>query len=90
MSTINIRADKKLKEDASKVLADLGLDMSSAIKVFLKQVVITNSIPFPLKTENGFTVEEEIEMLSESKKLKNKKKFNSAEELHAHLLNEKE
>lgn len=46
MSHIQIRIDKKEKEEARRVLEELGLDMSSAIKLFLKQVVIQKGLPF--------------------------------------------
>ncbi len=46
MTTINIRIEKELKNKSSKILEKLGLDMSSAIKLFLSQVVIDKSVPF--------------------------------------------
>lgn len=45
-TTINIRMDKKVKTDASKALAKMGLDMSTAIKLFLHQVVMEQGMPF--------------------------------------------
>ncbi len=46
MTTINIRIDEKLKKDASKTLASLGMDTSSAVKMFLTQVVTEKGLPF--------------------------------------------
>lgn len=63
MTTIQCRIDEKTKKSAKKVLDALGLDMSTAIKIYLKQITLRNSIPFPLLTENGLTVEEEDEIL---------------------------
>ncbi len=63
MTTINIRTDEKRKKLATAILNELGLDMSSAIQLFLQQVIITKSIPFPIRTVNGFTVEQEAAML---------------------------
>ena len=53
-TNINIRTDSELKANAQVVLADLGLDMSTAINVFLKQVVYKQAIPFEIskKTAN--------------------------------------
>ena len=50
MSTtnINIRTDSELKAKAQSILADLGFDMSTAINVFLKQVVNKQAIPFEI------------------------------------------
>ncbi|MGN1338323.1 MAG: type II toxin-antitoxin system RelB/DinJ family antitoxin [Candidatus Coprovivens sp.] len=45
-SAINIQVDSELKKDATLVLTELGLSMSSAITLFLKQVVKRNGIPF--------------------------------------------
>ncbi|MCL1920527.1 MAG: type II toxin-antitoxin system RelB/DinJ family antitoxin [Kiritimatiellaeota bacterium] len=47
-TNINVRADGKLKAKAQAVLADLGLDMSTAINVFLNQVVYRKAIPFEI------------------------------------------
>ena len=47
-ATINVRTDANLKENALRVFNALGLDMSTAINVFLAQVVRRNAIPFEL------------------------------------------
>jgi len=47
-TTININTDSELKAKAQSVLNDLGLDMSTAINVFLSQVVYRQSIPFEI------------------------------------------
>lgn len=59
MTTIQVRIDEKTKQSAKRVLDKLGLDMSTAIKAFLKQVVAHNGIPTRLVTENGMTPAEE-------------------------------
>ena len=46
MATINVRIDDKIKKAASKALAEIGLDLSSAIKIFLYQVIIEKGLPF--------------------------------------------
>ena len=47
-ANINIRTTNELKENASSVLTRLGLDMSTAVNLFLTQVADKNAIPFPL------------------------------------------
>ena len=47
-SAINIQVDSNVKKEATMVLTDLGLSMSSAINLFLKQVVKHNGIPFEI------------------------------------------
>lgn len=45
-TTVNVRMEKKIKIEAGKTLAGLGLDMSTAVKMFLYQVVAEQGIPF--------------------------------------------
>lgn len=52
MSTINVRIEEKTKRAARKALADIGLDMSSAVNIFLKQVVVEQGLPF-IPTKNA-------------------------------------
>ena len=47
-TNINIRTDSELKIQAQGILEDLGLDLSTAINVFLRQVVRTEAIPFTI------------------------------------------
>ncbi len=74
MSNIQIRIDEKEKKSAKKIFEKLGLDMSSAIKLFLRQTTLRKGLPFLLLTENGLTLEEEdkiIKAAEEAKKGKN-------------------
>ena len=48
MSQIAVRVDDQLKKEANALFNELGLDMSTAVKLFLKQSVLTKSIPFKL------------------------------------------
>ena len=47
-TNINIRTDSELKAKSQAVLTDLGLDMSTAINVFLNQIVYRQAIPFEI------------------------------------------
>ena len=47
-TNINVRTDSALKTKAQAVLADLGLDMSTAINVYLSQIVYRQAIPFEI------------------------------------------
>ena len=51
MSTtnINIRVNTELKKSAELLFDDLGLNMSTAITMFLKSAVNHNGIPFEVK-----------------------------------------
>lgn len=72
-TTLSIRLDQNLKRDSQKVLKKLGLDVSSATKIFLTQVVNSQSIPFQIRTVNGFTPEFEAEVLAASAEFKKNK-----------------
>ena len=50
-SPINIMVEKKLKEQTTEILEDLGLSMSMAITIYLKQIVRNNGLPFELKSD---------------------------------------
>ena len=68
-TNLNVRVDETLKKDAEQLFADLGLNMSSAITIFLKSAVDYNGIPFEIrKTNRAETVSNEA-LLSVSKKL---------------------
>lgn len=69
MTTLNIRIDENLKNKASKAFASMGLDMSSAVKLFLHQSVLEQRMPFEIRTVNGYTRAEEDEMLKERDQL---------------------
>ena len=49
---VQIRVDEKLKEDAAAVYERLGLDLSTAVRIFFKRSVAENGIPFSMKLEN--------------------------------------
>jgi len=86
-SNIQVRIDEKTKKQAQKTLDCLGLDMSSAVKLFLRSVITTQSIPFEIRTANGFTREQEARMIQEAKEARIKSKgYRTAEELHKDIL----
>ena len=45
-TVVNVRIDKKTKAAASKVFADLGMDFSTGVKVYLKHVALKKELPF--------------------------------------------
>jgi len=70
MSTIQVRIDQKTKQSARRVLDSLGLDMSSAIKMYLRQIALRRGIPFLVLTENGLTLDQEQKILRASAEAK--------------------
>lgn len=52
MANITVRLDDDLKEEAKEILDDLGIDMTTAFKMFLSQVVMEQGIPFEVKRKS--------------------------------------
>ncbi|MET1249042.1 type II toxin-antitoxin system RelB/DinJ family antitoxin [Sporolactobacillus sp. STCC-11] len=48
-SNVFARIEPELKEQAEQVLKQLGIPMSNAISLFLRQVVLQRGIPFDIK-----------------------------------------
>ena len=48
-SNVFARVEPELKEQAESVLGQLGIPMSNAIGLFLRQVVLQRGIPFEMK-----------------------------------------
>lgn len=49
MTTINVRVDEDVKKEASALFAELGLDMSTAINMFLYQAIAQDGLPFEVR-----------------------------------------
>ena len=50
-TNLNIRIDTDLKKQAEDIFSELGLNMSTALTVFLRQTVRSNGIPFELRLD---------------------------------------
>ena len=48
-STIQVRVDDELKANADILFKDLGMDTTTAIRMFLTQAVMNNGFPFEIK-----------------------------------------
>ena len=89
-SPINVMVDSKTKEEATAILKDLGLSMSAAINLFLKQVIKRDGLPFEVR--NRKPSKELIEALKEADDIaKNPDKYKgytNMEELKKTLLSD--
>ena len=52
MAVLQVRIDDELKRQATEIYDELGLDLSTAVRMFLKRYVLVKGIPF------GTTVDE--------------------------------
>ena len=92
IDTLNIRIEPELKREAEKTLDDLGMNVADAVTIFLKQVVLTESIPFNIKKpkyndETLEAIKDALEMIKNPDKYKS---FNNVEELMEELNSENE
>ena len=49
MATINVNVDEKVKEQAKITLDNLGTNFTNVINMLLRQIILTESIPFDIK-----------------------------------------
>ncbi|MEI8341178.1 MAG: type II toxin-antitoxin system RelB/DinJ family antitoxin [Verrucomicrobiota bacterium] len=49
MRTLQIRVPQELREEADAVLGAIGIDMPTAVRLFLTKIIQTRSIPFALE-----------------------------------------
>ncbi len=69
MATVptQIRIDENVKADASELLNELGLDMSTAVNMFLRQLIIHNGLPFSVTAPRY--KQEVLDAVDEAKRL---------------------
>lgn len=69
MATIptQIRIEEDLKKEATELFAQLGMDMSGAINIFLKQCVLKGGLPFMVELPKYKT--EVLEAMEEARKI---------------------
>ena len=73
-TNLNIRTDKAIKDQAEEIFNELGLNMTTAVNMFLRAAIREHGIPFGLKLEvpNDMTaaaIEEGRKMMKDSSAL---------------------
>jgi DNA-damage-inducible protein J len=53
--TVTVRLDPELKDNAERILMELGLTVSQAISLFYKQVELHDGLPFEVRLPNAET-----------------------------------
>ena len=77
-----IRVDSEIKKEASTIFSALGLDMSSAVNLFLHQCVLHGGLPFSVEIPQYN--KKTLEAMAEAKKISadpNVKGYSTMEEL---------
>ena len=66
-SLLQVRVEDSLKDEAARVFESLGIDTSTAVRMFLKRAVMDNGIPFrmtlpkePYRADRGVRAMQEI------------------------------
>ena len=81
MATVTARVDENVKKEAETLFKKMGLNMSTAMNLFLKKCILEQGIPFELKVPN----KETLKAMQETKDILSgkieRKGYKSAEEL---------
>ena len=86
MTTLQVRIDERLKAQAQKAFNDMGMDLSSGIKIFLTEVAREKTFPFvPSAKAKRLRKEWDAEV---AEALKSGQGYASAEELHEAIVRE--
>ena len=76
---VQVQMDKELVEKAESILKDLGLNRSTALKIYYRQIVLNNGLPFEMVPN-----EETIEALNED--LTHAKSYTDLDEMWKDIL----
>ena len=84
----NINLDPTLKKNAQELLRDLGMDLTTAITIFLRQTVREQGIPFEIKREtpNAQTIEALNEYINMKEHPENYKHYSSFSDAMSEVL----
>lgn len=69
MANLNIRVDDTLKKQAEIIFSDIGISLSAATTIFLKQVVRHNGIPFELRADPFYSAENQARLLAAKERM---------------------
>lgn len=82
-SNIIVRVDSQLKQQAEILFQEMGMNMSMAINIFLKQAVKDQRIPFTITNKPNRQTQKAIKSSQNKKKLS--KNFENVEDLFEDL-----
>ncbi len=67
MAIVQFRVDDELKKEATSIFENLGLDLSSAMRMFLKRSVACKGIPFPMiLAEESYQASGAVDIMKEA------------------------
>ena len=65
-ATVNIRMDEELKKEAEVLFSDFGMNMTTAVTIFIKTTVRERRIPFEINSPDPFYSEANMNRLRKS------------------------
>jgi len=86
-TVINIRTEKKVRDEAKKVFEKMGLSTSAGINIFLNQVVMEKGLPFTPTTDPKKIRERWDKEVKDA--LETGKRYSNSKEMHADILRRK-
>ncbi len=69
IANLNIRVDDTLKRQAEAIFSELGINLSVATTMFLKQVVRYNGIPFELRIDPFYSAQNQARLLTAKERM---------------------
>ena len=73
MAIVQFRVEDELKKEATSLFENLGLDLSSAMRMFLKRSVACKGIPFPMiLSDDVYRASGAIEVMKEAQDISRK------------------
>jgi len=87
-TNLNIRLDADLKHEADSLFKNLGLNMTTAVNMFLNQAVKSRSIPFEITEQPKIPNRRLIKAMKEAEKVSkdpNAKTYSSMKEVYKDL-----
>lgn len=88
-SPINVNVPSDVKEEATKLFNSLGLNMSTAINIFLKKAIFERGIPFEVKQEPSKEFAESLKEIDYMEKHPEEYKvYHNVDKMFEDILNE--
>ena len=68
-TNLNIRTDKEMKERAEAIFFELGLNMTTAINIFLRQAIQYQGLPFDVRLDESRKLMEVLADLDQNRNM---------------------
>ena len=68
-TSMSIRLDSEVKEQAQQVFSNLGMDMTTAINIFLRQAIQYQGLPFDVRLDENRRLLEVLTNLDQNRNM---------------------